>query len=70
MMRWTLALLCLWAANSLAQAPATTPDPSPLYVVTYVDLKPTAKSDGAMKIRRDTIKEMPAELKQIIEDNK
>ena len=30
----------------------------------------TAKSDGAMKIRRDTIKEMAPELKQIIEDNK
>jgi len=51
MMRWTLALLCLWAANSSAQAPATMPDPSPLYVVTYVDLKPTAKNDGAALLR-------------------
>jgi succinate dehydrogenase / fumarate reductase, flavoprotein subunit len=30
----------------------------------------TAKSDGKMKIRRDPIKEMPPELKQIIEENK
>jgi succinate dehydrogenase / fumarate reductase, flavoprotein subunit len=30
----------------------------------------TAKSDGEMKIRRDPIKEMPPELKQIIEENK
>jgi succinate dehydrogenase / fumarate reductase flavoprotein subunit len=30
----------------------------------------TTKSDGEMKIRRDPIKEMPPELKQIIEENK
>jgi succinate dehydrogenase / fumarate reductase flavoprotein subunit len=30
----------------------------------------TAKSNGEMKIRRDPIKEMPPELKQIIEENK
>src|SRR5258708_32278225 len=30
----------------------------------------TAKSNGEMKIRRDQIKEMPPELKQIIEENK
>ena len=30
----------------------------------------TAKSGGEMKIRRDPIKEMPPELKQIIEENK
>ncbi len=30
----------------------------------------TTKSDGGMNIRRDTIKEMPPELKQIIEENK
>ena len=30
----------------------------------------TSKSDGEMKIRRDPIKEMPPELKQIIEENK
>ena len=30
----------------------------------------TSKSDGEMKIRRDPIKEMPPELKQIVEENK
>jgi succinate dehydrogenase flavoprotein subunit len=30
----------------------------------------TTKSDGEMKIRRDPIKDMPPELKQIIEENK
>jgi succinate dehydrogenase / fumarate reductase, flavoprotein subunit len=30
----------------------------------------TTMSDGAMKIRRDAIKELPPELKQIIEENK
>src|SRR5262245_12444680 len=44
------ALLC-FSINAAAQAPATPPPPvpadvSPLYVITYVELKPTAAKDG------------------------
>jgi len=43
--------LFLCSANVLAQAPASPPpvppDVSPLYVVTYVELKPAAKAQGA-----------------------
>jgi quinol monooxygenase YgiN len=44
-------LLSLIATPVIAQAPATPPpvpaDVSPLYVVTYVELKPSAKAEGA-----------------------
>lgn len=48
---WLFALLCS-AMNVSAQAPATPPPPvpadvSPLYVITYVELKPTAANEGA-----------------------
>src|SRR4051812_2888598 len=49
--RWALALLYLAAIDSSAQAPPVMPDPSPLYVVTYVELRPTAKSEGAALLR-------------------
>lgn len=46
------ALLCLATMDAGAQTPATPPPPvpadvSPLYVITYVELKPTAMSEGA-----------------------
>ena len=49
--RWFAALAGLFAFDAMAQAPATPPPPvppdvSPLYVVTYVELKPTAAKDG------------------------
>ena len=50
-LRSALALLCLTAVDSWAQAPAVPPDPSPLHVVTYVELRPTAKSEGATLLR-------------------
>src|SRR5256885_16102784 len=45
------ALLCLFAVNSIAQTPAAAPpavpaDVSPLYVVTYVETKPTARDEA------------------------
>ena len=49
--RWFVSLVGLLAFNAMAQAPATPPpvppDVSPLYVVTYVELKPTAATEGA-----------------------
>src|SRR5437764_13014789 len=49
--RWALALLYLTAVDSSAQAPPVMPEPSPLHVVTYVELRPTAKSDGSALLR-------------------
>ena len=49
-LRWPLALLCLSVVDSSAQAPAGPPVPadvSPLYVVTYLELRPSAQSEGA-----------------------
>jgi quinol monooxygenase YgiN len=44
-------LLCLSGTNVMAQAPAAPPpvpaDVSPLYVVTYVELRPNAKAEGS-----------------------
>jgi quinol monooxygenase YgiN len=50
-LRSAVALLCFAAVNSWAQAPAVMPDPSPFHVVTYVELRPTAKSEGAALLR-------------------
>ena len=50
-LRFALALLCLAAVDSSAQAPPVMPDPSPLHVVTYVELRPTTKSEGATLLR-------------------
>lgn len=49
-------LFCLYVSQLMAQAPATPPPPvppdvSPLYVVTYIELKPTAKSEGAALLK-------------------
>jgi len=53
-LRWPLALLCLSVVDSSAQAPAGPPVPadvSPLYVVTYLELRPSAQSEGAALLR-------------------
>src|SRR5437762_184664 len=56
MFREASAFLFLFAATHVvAQAPASPPpvpaDVSPLYVVTYVELKPAAKAEGAAPFR-------------------
>jgi quinol monooxygenase YgiN len=53
---WLAALAGLHALGALAQAPATPPPPvpadvSPLYVVTYVELKPTAGKEGTAVLK-------------------
>ena len=53
-LRWLLVLLCLTVVDAMAQAPAGTPAPvdaSPLYVVTYLELRPNAQSEGAALLR-------------------
>ena len=51
------ALLCLFAVNSIAQTPpaaappAVPADVSPLYVVTYVETKPTARDETAALLK-------------------
>jgi len=53
-LRWPLGLLLLCAIDSLAQAPAPPAVPadlSPLHVVTYIELKPTAKTEGAALLK-------------------
>jgi quinol monooxygenase YgiN len=52
--RWPLALFCLSMVDASAQAPAGAPvaaDVSPLHVVTYLELRPTAQSEGAALLR-------------------
>ncbi len=67
---WLFALCCLYALDASAQAPATPPPPvpadvSPLYVVTYVELKPTASSDGGavLKTWRDAQRKAEGNLR-------
>jgi len=50
-LRWAAALLCLMTVEASAQAPALLPDPSPFHVVTYVELGPRAKAEGAALLR-------------------
>ena len=54
--RALLALLFLYSANSMAQAPAAPPpipaDVSPLYVVTYVETRPTSRDETAALLSR------------------
>lgn len=68
-----LALLGLYAVNSSAQAPAAAPpavpaDVSPLYVVTYVEAKPTARDEAAalLKSYRDASRATPGNLRSIV----
>jgi len=54
-LRWPLVLLCLAMVDATAQAPAGPPpvpaDVSPLYVVTYLELRPSAQSEGAALLK-------------------
>src|SRR5216110_1510705 len=69
---WFAAVLCLYTLDAMAQAPATpTPPPpvpadvSPLYVITYVELRPNAKSEGAaiLKSWRDAQRKAEGNLR-------
>ncbi len=67
------ALLCLFAVNSIAQTPAAAPpavpaDVSPLYVVTYVETKPTARDETAalLKSYRGASRAAPGNLRSIV----
>ena len=67
------ALLCLFAVNSIAQTPAAAPpavpaDVSPLYVVTYVETKPTARDEAAalLKSYRSASRAAPGNLRSIV----
>jgi len=67
------ALLCLIAVNSIAQTPTAAPpavpaDVSPLYVVTYVETKPTARDETAalLKSYRAASRAAPGNLRSIV----
>ncbi len=73
MFRRLLALLFLYSANSMAQAPAAAPPPipadvSPLYVVTYVETKPISKDATAalLKSYRDASRSAPGNLRSLV----
>src|SRR6267143_4960020 len=68
-----LALLCLFAVNSIAQTPATPPpavpaDVSPLYVVTYVEARPNARDEAAalLKSYRDASRSSAGNLRSVL----
>jgi quinol monooxygenase YgiN len=68
--RWFTVLAGLSVFNAVAQAPATPPPPvpadvSPLYVVTNVELRPTAASEGAgvLKSWRDAQRKAEGNLR-------
>ena len=62
-------LLSFFAMNASAQAPAAPPpvpaDVSPLYVVTYLESKPTARDETAALLRsyRDASRKAPGNLR-------
>jgi quinol monooxygenase YgiN len=67
------ALLSFSAMNSQAQAPAAAPpavpaDVSPLYVVTYVETKPTARDETAalLKSHQAASRKTPGNLRSIV----
>src|SRR5204862_7398728 len=67
------ALLCLFAVNSIAQTPAAAPpavpaDVSPLYVVTYVETKPTARDEAAalLKSYREASRSSAGNLRSVV----
>ena len=70
--RKLLALLFLYSANSMAQAPAAPPpvpaDVSPLYVVTYVETKPTSRDEAVALLRsyRDASRSAPGNLRSLV----
>ena len=66
------ALLGLYTVNSVAQAPAAPPtvpaDVSPLYVVTYVEARPTARDEAAalLKSYRDASRASAGNLRSVV----
>jgi quinol monooxygenase YgiN len=62
------ALLSFSAMNAAAQAPAVPTDVSPLYVVTYVEAKPTARDEVAalLKSYRSASRAAPGNLRSIV----
>jgi len=67
------ALLCLLAVNSIAQTPAAAPpavpaDVSPLYVVTYVEARPTARDEAAalLKSYREASRSSAGNLRSVV----
>jgi quinol monooxygenase YgiN len=62
----------VFSFNAVAQAPAALPpvpaDVSPLYVVTYVELKPTARDEGAalLKSYRDASRSTSGNLRSVV----
>jgi quinol monooxygenase YgiN len=68
-LRWLLGLFCLSVVlDAMAQAPAGAPvpvDASPLYVVTYLELRPNAQSEGAALLRswQEALRRAPGNLR-------
>ena len=67
------ALLCLFAVNSIAQTPPTPPpavpaDVSPLYVVTYVEARPSARDEAAalLKSYREASRSTAGNLRSVV----
>ena len=67
------ALLCFCAMNAAAQAPAAAPpavpaDVSPLYVVTYVEARPTARDEAAavLKSYRDASRSTAGNMRSVV----
>jgi quinol monooxygenase YgiN len=66
-------LLCFCAVNSVAQAPAAAPpavpvDVSPLYMVTYVEARPTARDEAAtlLKSYRDASRSSAGNMRSVV----
>jgi quinol monooxygenase YgiN len=66
-------LLSVFAMNACAQAPAAAPPPvpadvSPLYVVTYIESRPSARSDaaGLLKSYRDASRSAPGNMRSVV----
>jgi quinol monooxygenase YgiN len=66
-------LLCLCTVNAAAQAPAAPPpavpaDVSPLYVVTYVEARPTARDEAAalLKSYRDASRAASGNMRSVV----
>jgi quinol monooxygenase YgiN len=70
--RRLLVLLFLYSASSMAQVPAAPPpvpaDVSPLYVVTYLETKPTSRDETAALLRsyRDVSRSAPGNLRSLV----
>jgi quinol monooxygenase YgiN len=67
------ALLGLYAVHSMAQAPAAappavSPDVSPLYIVTYVESRPTARDEAAalLKSYRDASRAATGNMRSVV----